>query len=227
MIQFNLLPDVKIEYIRAQRIKHTVVVVSTVLAGTALGIFILLFVFVNFAQKRHMANLDKDIQSYTSKLQDIPDIDKILTVQAQLNSLTPLHEADPAASRVMEYLGKVTPAQASISQSSTDFTEGTMTINGSADSLVTVNKFVDTLKFTTYSVDGGGDKVNAFSDVVLTSFGVDDTSVTYQIDLKFDSKIFDNTLKIELQVPQITTTRSETEKPSDLFQNNSSSGTGQ
>lgn len=43
MIQFNLLPDVKLEYIKANRAKHTVVVAASVTAAAALGIFILLF----------------------------------------------------------------------------------------------------------------------------------------------------------------------------------------
>lgn len=226
MIQFNLLPDVKIEYIHAQRIKRSVILVASVVAGIAFAIFVLLFVSVNFLQKRHLSNLNNDIARDTARLQEIPDIDKILTVQNQLNSLTALHEADPATARLMPYLGQVTPAQASISNVEVDFTTNTLDISGSADSLVTVNKFVDTLKFTTYTTDTDPEAKNAFSNVVLSSFAVDDNEVTYQIELQFDPQIFNNTVQATLSVPKITSTRSETEKPSDLFQESSAPNNG-
>ncbi|MCA9333450.1 hypothetical protein KC963_00195 [Candidatus Saccharibacteria bacterium] len=228
MIQFNLLPDVKIEYIHAERVKRSVILVASIVAGVAFAIFLMLFISVNFLQKQHLNNLNKDIARDTAQLQAIPDIDKILTVQNQLNSLTSLHEAVPATSRLMPYLGQVTPAQASISDVEVDFTANTMKISGSTDSLVTVNKFIDTLKFTTYTTNLDSEPKNAFTNVVLSSFAVDEDSVTYQISLQFDPQIFNNTVQVTLNVPKTVTTRSETEKPSDLFQApTQTNGTGQ
>ncbi len=218
MIQFNLLPDVKLEFIKAQRLKRVVVSISFAVTAVTLGIFILLFFVVNFAQKRHISNLNKDIEESIAHLQSIPDIDKVLTIQNQLGSLTTLHEAKPAASRTLTYLSQLTPAKASISQTTTNFDTGTISIVGSADSLVTVNKFADTLKFTTFTTSTNQEAQNAFSEVVLTSFGVDTDGASYQLDLKYNPEIFNNTVEVKLVVPDIISTRSQTEKPSALFQ---------
>lgn len=218
MVQFNLLPSVKLEYIKATRTKRMVITIAIIASAVALGILLLLFINVNFVQKKHITNLTNDINNKSEELASIENIDKVLTVQNQLSVLTQLHEQKPAADRVLGYLSKVTPQSASISESTVNFEENTMSINGTADSLINVNKFVDTLKFTKYTVDDDPAQQNAFSEIVLASFNVDADGVTYQIDLKFDPVIFDNSKKIELVVPAIVSTRSQTEKPTDLFQ---------
>lgn len=218
MVQFNLLPSVKQEYIKAVRTKRLVTTVSIIASLAALAVMVLLYVNVNFVQKRHIANLTTDIDQKVTELEAIEDIDKVLTVQNQLGALTALHEQKPATERVLPLLSKVTPQSASIAQTTVSFTDSTMSINGTADSLVTVNKFVDTLKFTKYKVAQEGEEFPAFSNIVLASFSVTNSEATYQIDLKFDPKIFDNTQQIEFVIPNIISTRSQTEKPSDLFQ---------
>ncbi len=220
MIQFNLLPDVKLEFIRTRRMKRTVTGLAIIASGISLAIFITLFVVVHVVQRQHIDNLTKDIENGVAELKAIPDIDKVLTVQNQLGSLTPLHEDKPAASRVLNYLGQVTPAEASISTVSVNFEENTMSISGAAGSLVTVNKFADTLKFTTYVVGDSTDQKPVFSEVVLSNFGVGEQGASYQLDFKFDPEIFKNTQEVKLSVPNIISTRSQTEKPTDLFQTN-------
>ena len=183
------------------------------------AIFGLLFVNVNFLQTGHISNLTKEIEDNTNQLKSIEDIDKVLTVQNQLTELTTLHEKKPAADRTLTYISQVTPQKASTSQVSVDFEQQTISISGTTDSLVTVNKFADTLKFTKYVVGDSTDQINAFSDVVLANFSVSDAQTTYQIDLKFNPEIFDNTKSIKLSIPNIISTRSQTQKPSDnLFQ---------
>lgn len=217
-VQLNLLPDVKLEYIKAQRMKRMVVGVSVLGASLTLASFIILFLIVNVVQKNHIANLDADIEQGVSEIQAIPDIDKVLTIQNQLNALTPLHEATPQTSRFINYLAQLTPDQASIETAQLDMDETVIELSGEADKLETVNKFADTLKFTTYKTKGADVSDNAFSEVVLEGFSVEDKRVTYQMSLKFDPEIFNNTEQIELKVPDIISTRSQTEKPSGLFQ---------
>src|SRR5690606_17026897 len=153
MIQFNLLPDVKLEYIKAKRTKHMVTLVAGAVTALAVFIFVLLFIVVNVVQKQHIANLDKDIQEDISYLQQVPDLAKVLTVQNQLAALPELHNQKPKVSRLYNYLIQLTPSKASIAEIQVDFAANTMTISGSANKLQTVNKFVDTLKFTEYQTD--------------------------------------------------------------------------
>lgn len=215
MIQFNLLPDIKLEYIRAKRTKHSVMLIAMAVAGTSLAIFVLLFMTVNVLQKQHLNNLGNDIKRDSETLKGVNDLDRVLTVQNQLNKLTELHDAKPVISRLKGYIAQVTPAQVSYASIELDIESGTLHFTGSADSLKTVNQFVDTLKFTKYTAGDSEEQKNAFSEVVLTTFGKDDKGASYEINLKFDPAIFASQSNVKLVVPNIVTTRSAVEKPSE------------
>jgi len=218
MIQFNLLPDVKLEFIKSQQLKRTVMLAATLVTGISVAVLILLFLAVNILQKQQIKNQTSDIQKYSKQLQDTPDLNKILTIQNQLNSLPALHDKKVVSSRLLNYITQITPAQASISKFSIDFVANTMSFTGTADSLSTINKFVDTLKFTTYQTSADSNSKNAFSDVVLANFSRTDKGASYQINLKFDPVIFDSSSEVTLTVPKTISTRSETEKPEAVFQ---------
>ncbi len=227
MIQFNLLPDVKLEYIKTRKTKRTVVTAALVIGGSALGILILLFFFVNVLQKQHLSHLNSDIKRDIAKLQDTPDLDKVLTIQNQLNSLPALHDQKAVSSRFFGYLSQLTPTDATVSAAKISFDDSTITVNGDAKDITTVNKFVDTIKFTDYTVAGSDEKKKAFSNVVLTSFGKGEKSTSYSIQFSFDPAIFDGKGEVKLVVPSTVTTRSTTEKPTDLFQPSQTKPAGQ
>lgn len=221
MIQLNLLPEVKLQYMRTRSLKRTITVVSALIAGSALTIFILMFVTVAIFQKNHLKNLSADIQTDSKKLQDTKDLNKVLTIQNQLKSLPELHNKKPVTSRLFTYVAQVTPNQVSIGKLDLDYQAKTLTFSGTTDSISTINKFVDTLKFTTFSYPdstGQAQTGKPFSNVVLTSFSRTDKNATYEIATSFDSAIFDSAKQMTLSVPKIISTRSETEKPTDLFQ---------
>lgn len=153
MVQLNLLPDVKMQYIRARRRKRLILGVSFLTSAFFLFLFVLLFVYVRVAQHKHINDLGKDISAKTSELQSKPDINKILTVQNQLNALPGLHDQKVISSRLFDYLKQLTPADAAISSVNIDFLEHKATIEGSAEEIRVVNKFADTLKFTGFKVN--------------------------------------------------------------------------
>ncbi len=222
MIQFNLLPDVKLEYIKARRNKRLVILSSIIIAGTSLGICVMLFMGVNVVQKIRLGKLNDDINKISEELKNEKDIDKILTVQNQLNSLDSLHDKKPAASRLIGYLSQITPNTVSISALNIDFTANTMSISGSSPALKHVNEFIDTMKFTSFKVAKETNTKPAFSNVILSRFSVNTDNnnggypATYDISLSFDPTIFDTTKSISLRVPQDkVTTRSVVEPTSD------------
>ncbi len=233
MIQLNLLPDVKLEYIKAQSHRRLVIGISVLASVVAAALLILLY-SVNLLQKHHLSDLNRDIATESSQLRNKPDINKILTVQNQLKSLTALHSAKPAASRLFDDLNSVTPAQVSISSFEIDFTKQTVTLTGASDSLSSVNKYVDTLKFTTYTTADKTPAANAFKNVVLAGFSLAGNSqdaahaASYSITLAYDPPIFDITKTVKLSVPNQVTTRSELNQASNLFQasNNAPATTG-
>ncbi len=219
MIQFNLLPAVKLEYVKAKRTKRIITMVATLAAAGSLFVFIILLISVQFVQKKPSNDLSADIKTESGKLQGTSDLNKILTIQNQLNSLTGLHDQKPVATRLADYVRQVTPASVSIATMNVDFEAQTISVTGSADAISSVNKFVDTLKFTTYKLKDSQDETAAFSGVVLAGFGKDDKGASYQLTLKFDPKIFESTSDVVLNVPSgKITTRSQTEKPESLFQ---------
>jgi Tfp pilus assembly protein PilN len=218
MIQFNLLPDIKVQYLKAKRQKRLVVVSSVLASAVALAVFVLLLSTVFILQKKNLSDLNKDIKSNSSQLQGVKDLNKILTVQNQLGALTSLHDNKVVSSRLLDYLTQVTPSDASISKLDVDFAAHTMIISGTANAASIVNTYADTLKFTKYQVKSGSTEQNAFSNVVLNSFTRDSKTATYEIDLSYDPVIFSNADNVTLKVPNIISTRSEVDKPTDLFQ---------
>lgn len=234
MIQFNLIPDIKNQYLKTQRTKRLVIITSMSISAVFLFVFISLLIVVQFAQKTHIKNLQGDIDTSLSNLKKDNNLEKILTIQNQLGSLTGLHDSKPVATRLYGYLVQVTPSDASISAVDIDFSQNTLKISGQAKSIEIVNKFVDTLKFTDYEVTSNDTPAQktinkAFSSVVLDSFGTtsdkNSGNVSYNVSFKFDPILFsinkDSSNKpqaIQLKVPQnFTTTRSYTEKPTTDF----------
>lgn len=218
MIQFNLLPDIKIQYIRTKAVKRLVVIVASLTAALALTVTTLLFIVVGVIQKNQISSLNNDIKASSNHINNVPNLNKILTVQNQLNNLGPLHDQKPVVSRLFVYLPQITPVEIKISKLGIDYTLQTVSMTGTADSLSTVNKFVDTLKFTTYAIGDSTDTKPAFSNVVLSSFSLNDKEATFKIDLTFDPAIFNSTLQTKLVVPKTITTRSAIDAPGALFQ---------
>jgi hypothetical protein len=222
MIQFNLLPDVKAQYINAQRIKHLVVSIACLVTAVSLVIFIALFGYVDISQKHHLNELSNDITTSSSQLKSNANLNKILTIQNQLKTLPQLDDEKPVVTRLSTYITELTPATASISSLQVDFSADTFSITGTANGLSDVNQFIDAIKFSTYSVTGSSVTTPAFSTVVLSSFGYSTEAsngqpANFTITFNYDPTIFSDASNVTLTVPQQATTRSILSQPTDLF----------
>lgn len=250
MIQFNLLPDVKIEYMKAVQKRQIMAFISFVVAGVCITIFVVVFMIVKVQQPKHISDLDKDIKVNVAKLQENKDLDKILTIQNQLNSLPGLHDQKPMTSRIFGYLSQLVPTQATVSEVGISIVDKKLIIKGNADSTATYNKFVDTLKFTQYSDNNDPSNIKtgkAFPTVVVTNFSINSSQnqngvttniggVTFELEANYDEVIFKNTAKegsavansISLNVPNQVSTRSATQSPSDdLFKQGTNQNNGE
>lgn len=230
MIQFNLLPDIKLEYIRAQKMKRSIILIALISTGISIAVVSMLAINVYGLQREHIRNLSSDIAEGEETIQSIDQFDRILTVQNQLLSLPDLHSQKPEASRLYEYIETVVPSDVRINRVELDFEAATLRFTGQADDLSEVNRFVDTLKFTNYVIlddeetddedsddERQEDKIRAFSSVVLTNFSRDPAEASYTIDLEFDSTIFDTNQNAQLVLEKKITTRSQVERPEPLF----------
>lgn len=222
MIQFNLLPSVKIEYMKAKRLKRTITLVAAITTGVCAVILIALYSVVLLAQPRRLNSLDSSIKSALNDLKNTGDINKILTIQNQLTVIDKLHSEKPATERLPVYLTQITPKAVSVQNFTIDYVTNSIDVTGQAPSFEEMNKYVDTLKFTT--IDKGDDskeEPKAFSQVVLSSYSLNEKGAGFNVKFNFDPVIFaSDQTAIKLVVPKITSTRSETERPTDLFKIN-------
>jgi Tfp pilus assembly protein PilN len=216
-VQFNLLPDVKLEYYKTQRSKRLIYNLAFLVTAVSVGLMIITFTVANIVQRKALSDADGDIKKYSNQLQGTPDLEKILTVQNQLNSLPALHQQKHILSRLFDYIPQITPANVSIGNLKLDSVAGTITITGTSDKVETVNKFVDTLKFTSYTTGDAGEKNKAFSAVVLDTIGRDEKTVSYVVIGTYDPELFKADQNVKLVVPQELTTRSVTESPGAIF----------
>lgn len=232
MIEFNLLPEVKLEYIKTRRLKRLVILGSFAAAAVSLVIFIGLLIVVDGFQKKHLSDLNKDITTSKNQIAAIPDFNQILTIQTQLASLPALDAQKPVTSRLFGYLQQLIPLDVTLDRTSMDFNAHSIDIAGNASSLASVNQLVDTLKFTTYDKSATDtSNLPAFSQVVLTSFSLSNNTASYEVQADYDPAIFNVADNVKLTVPSITSTRSITDQPTDLFKQSTTTttntGTGQ
>jgi Tfp pilus assembly protein PilN len=216
VVQLNLIPDVKAEYMRAIKLKRMIFGISFIVIAVSFGLVVLLFSYSNGIQKLQLSNQQEDIDKYSKELAAIPDLDKILTIQNQLNSLDPLHADRPVASRLYTYIPQITPPNVFLTRFGIDFDPAvaTIEIRGTATTQEDVNRFVDTLKFTKYTKGGSDEQMNAFSEVVLANFDASDRGSTFNVTLKYNPELFNGELdNVLLVVPSQITTRSTTERP--------------
>ena len=230
MIQINLLPNVKTKYIKTEHTKHLVLLSTIIISIAALALIIVMGAIVYGVQNVRLNSLSSDIKTNSAKLQQTNQLDKILTIQNQLNSLPSLHSQKPVTTRLFAFLQEITPNDVQISGFTIDFSASTIDIQGTAPSLDAINQFVDTLKFTEYTTDQNQNKTSAFSNVVLTDFSRDSSGASYTIDMNFDPTIFSSQNNVvTMSVPSITSTRSEIDVPNSLFnsQPDDNNNTGQ
>ncbi|OGL34561.1 hypothetical protein A3F65_02880 [Candidatus Saccharibacteria bacterium RIFCSPHIGHO2_12_FULL_47_16b] len=219
--QFNLLPDIKQTGVKLERSRRLLTSGVLLVSLISAAIFVLLLLTVYGIQKKQLSDADKSITSYSQQLANTENLDRILTVQNQLATLSGLHQNKHAVSRIFAYMPDITPSNVSLSNLSLDLAANTIQIDGTADSQKSVNTFVDTLKFTTYSLgsDDGGQK--AFPSVVLSSFGIGEGKASFSVNVTFNPILFSSNavdssganVTPKLSVPKQTSNRSALDDP--------------
>lgn len=230
-VQFNLLPDSKLDFNRTQHTKRLVYTIAVAASAASLALMLVMFGLVNGVQKKLMNDAAARVEKANSQLQKL-DVNKIITIQNQLKTLPGLHQKKHITSRLFIYLPKITPPNVGINKLDLDLNKNTMTISGVAANQKDINTLVDTLKFTTYKIGGGG-ATKAFQNVVESGFSLNAAGAGFTIDMQIDPKLFANDLKDDkgkLVTPVISVDTSSFNAPlkdpaSTLF-NSSQSSTG-
>lgn len=225
--QFNLLPDIKMVGVKLQKTRKLVTSAAVLISAVSLALLLIMMLTVYVVQKKQLSDAGGDIASMSERLRSTENLDKILTIQNQLNTLTGLHKNKHATSRIFTYVPEVTPSNVNLGNLSIDLAASTIQIDGTADSQKTVNIFVDTLKFTTFTLGSDSSAHSAFPSVVLSSFSIAEAKASFSLNITFDPALFANNAVDssgnptvpKLNVPKLTSTRSVTEDPSNVLFN--------
>lgn len=105
MIQINLVPDVKLELISAQRHRNMVISVSVIAMIAAVAVVIILGIIIG-GQKIAEGAVTRNIASADKEFREIQDIEKTVTVQNQLESIQSTHDQKNMTSRVFDLLAE-------------------------------------------------------------------------------------------------------------------------
>jgi len=169
MIQVNLLPSVKQEYLKSQQTKQLFIAGSLIASLSALVILGLLFGYVQVVQPQHRANLQKDIDSGIKTLKANKDGVKVVTVENALKQLPGLEDKKPLTSRFFGYLTGVTPKGISYSEVNVDYSTSTVNLNGTASTYEQANALANNLKNAklSYTMNDQTTTVTPFSNVVF------------------------------------------------------------
>lgn len=236
MIQLNLLPDLKKEYIKAQKAKALVIAVSIFVTLGAFALSALLFVYVTFIQQFQVSLATGDINKKLQDLKNIPDVNKYLTVQNQLASLPALHDGEGMYSRLYDFLSVLNPSapnNISLSDLKLLTADNSIIFTGTTASFQSLNVFADTLKnaTVTYKVGGQGNAVTnkMFNQALVQNAGIvrnnGQTVVGFTIKTTYQASLFDvRNTEMTAKVPNITTTPSVTQSPNPLFNSDKSGG---
>lgn len=160
MIEINLVPDVKQELLKAQRVRTSVISLSILVSLIAAGVVVALALWVFAVQTARGVLTDNTIKTESEKLAAVEDISHTLTIQNQLSKLTALHDAKSIDSRVFDILSTINPPEPNniaITNLQLDATEKTISIEGQAKNgypaLEVFKKTIDATKFE-YTQDG-------------------------------------------------------------------------
>lgn len=227
MIELNLLPDLKKEFIRAQRTRNTVVS-GAIMVSLAAGGAVLLFATVVYGgQAQWISNLNNEITNHHRELENKDEINKYLAIQSQLESLSTTSANRAEYGLLLRYLPQLNPAPPfNITLFDADLmTEtSTLTLSGAANNFESVNNFRYTLE-QAQLITGveGQDNIVMFTDVqsspptLATQDGV--TKALFTFTLIYAPEIFAESLNDpKVEVPRLTTSDSDQNAPRQLFE---------
>lgn len=154
MIEINLIPDVKQEFIRAQRVRTAVISIAIIVTIIAAGVVVLLALYVFGGQQLRQLTADNKIEKQNKTLQDVSDINNVLTIQNQLSKLSEMHNNKHIDSRMLDVLASIVPQapnEVAVSKIAVDSAEGTITIDAQANNgypaLEVFRKTIEATKF--------------------------------------------------------------------------------
>lgn len=201
MIEINLVPDVKQELIRAERVRAAVISIAIVVGLAAAGVVILLALYVYGLQTVRGAVDDNQIKDENTKLTSVEDLSKTLTIQNQLSKIAAFQDQRKMTSRLFDVLTAIIPPapnNMSISSLSIDTEARTIAIEGqAANSYPALEVFKKTIEGAKvrYADDTSSQEETLASDISTSdvSFGEDASGakvLRFALTFTYSDKLF-------------------------------------
>lgn len=133
--EINLVPEVKAQMIKAQRMRNMVLFICIVVSSVAVGAVVILF-GIKSGQDIAMSNQDGRLELMSSKLNEYTELDDIVTIQAQLQGISNILGQKTVLSRVFGAMGAMLPQgddDVTLSQLRADMATNIVTMEGQAD----------------------------------------------------------------------------------------------
>jgi len=164
MIEINLVPDVKQELIKAQRVRVSVISISILTGLIAAGVVVLLAIWVFGVQTARSVILDNTIQSESETLASVEDVNDVLTIQNQLSRISEMHDNKTITSRVFDILTTINPSEpnnVAVTNLLLDLETSTITIEGqAANGYPALETFKKTIEATTLRFNQNDEQVS-------------------------------------------------------------------
>jgi len=230
MIQINLVPDIKQEMLRAQRMRNLTISLS-ILAGIVSGIVVVGLIVILGAQVAVEKYTEGEITKEYAKLSGTEGISNALTIQNQLKEVSGLNDKRTIDSRLLDLIAAINPAapnDVKLSKVTLNPTSSTLVLEGSAaGGYPSTEVFRKTILNTTVFASRNNKAIEEplTPDVVLqnTSYGQDSAGakvVRFSISFKYPKGLFTNEMSdVSIRTPnaKIDVTDSKTRVPDSLF----------
>jgi hypothetical protein len=230
MIEINLIPDVKQEFIHAQKMRNFAITASMLTGLAAVAVVVILGLLLG-AQALHETLARGEVDTQFKKLQSVENIDNVLTIQNQLSKISEINNSKTVDSRLFDVLTAVSPAAPNdikVASVQLNPVDKVLTIEGSASNgyaaTETFRKTILNTKLES-TVDGQTTSFPLAEDVLLgeTSYGegADGGKVLrFTLSFTYATGLFDNsfrTLRIVTPTTAVDVTDSRTRVPETLF----------
>jgi hypothetical protein len=202
MIEINLVPDIKLELLRAQKARSLVIMICSIVSIAAVAIVALLVLYIYSAQLIRGNIADTTITDEGEKLSSVEDLSKMLTIQNQLSKISQLNDSKKVHSRIFNLLDNINPPSpndVSISSLNVDSITKTISIDGQAingySALEIFKKTIIGAKVSYKDSDKNSQDVNLASNVSTkdVSYGEDSSGIKvlrFTISFNYAEEVF-------------------------------------
>lgn len=161
MIEVNLIPDIKREFLRTKMLRNFVITLSMLIGGASIAVLVILGMVVG-GQSIAEGIQDNEIKNQEKTLLGIEDLDKTVTLQHQLGTIGQMHQDKNIDSRLFNVLSAINPAEqnyAKISNLKYDPSKKTISLEGWTENHVSLEAFKKTILNTKIHFTKDGDEV--------------------------------------------------------------------